>query len=382
MTRIDDAHAMARAVAAARRGTGATYPNPSVGAAIVHRGELVAVARSAATGGPHAEVRAIRRAGARARGATLFVTLEPCCHTGRTGPCTDAIIAAGIREVVVGVRDPAPHAAGKGIAKLRRAGVRVREGLAAELAAATHEHYIHHVVHRRPFVTLKAAVSVDGRIAVRTGDSKWISDEHARRDAHRLRAQHHGIAVGIGTVLADDPRLDVRLVAGVDPIAVVFDTNLRIATARPTPQVLRPGTLVLHGRRASASAREAVARAGAEPIAIATDARGRLDVAAALDVLGARELRSLLVEGGGALHGAFVAAAAWQRLVVYVAPRLLGQGPALVDGVGWERVADAPQLALESCQRRGDALRCSWLPAASTPAAAAPTKRARRARLR
>ncbi|HET6583495.1 MAG TPA: bifunctional diaminohydroxyphosphoribosylaminopyrimidine deaminase/5-amino-6-(5-phosphoribosylamino)uracil reductase RibD, partial [Nannocystaceae bacterium] len=325
--RVDDESAMLRAVAWARRGLGATYPNPCVGAVVVANGRIVAGAHSSAAGGPHAEVRALAKSGARARGATLVVTLEPCCHRGRTGPCTSAILAAGIRRVVVGIGDPAPHASGKGPRLLRKAGVAVVTGVAKAACAEVHAHYLHHVTTHRPWVTLKAAASLDGRLSVASGASKWITGEPARRDAHRLRAQHHAVAVGIGTVVADDPRLDVRLVKGVDPIVVVFDSTLRLGTpALAHAAVLRPGTLVLHGPRVSAARRARVRERGAEPLAIQLSPRGSIDVDAALALLGHRDIRSLLVEGGGRLLGSFVAAGAWQRFVLYQAPRLLGDG--------------------------------------------------------
>lgn len=358
-----DADFMARALFHAARGRGRTSPNPMVGAVVVSAdGLVVGQGYHARAGDAHAEVHALDMAGDRARGGTLYCTLEPCCHTGRTGPCTGAIIDAGIARVVVGLRDPARHASGKGLAALRRAGLTVELGLLGDEAAAVHEHYVHHVQTARPYVTLKVAASVDGRIAVRSGDSRWISGEASRADAHLLRARHHGVAVGVGTVLADDPRLDVRHVEGTDPIPVVFDTRLRLAK-HVRKQVLRPGTLVLHGEGVAAAAVRAIAATGATPIAIARDRDGHVDVTRALVELGRRELRSLLVEGGGALHGAFVAAAAWQQLVVYLAPRLLGEGTPMLAGVAWDRVAAAPGLELASLSRLGDDVRCVWLPA-------------------
>lgn len=363
MAKTTDARMMARALAWARRGTGSTYPNPCVGAVLVQRGRIVGAAHSAATGGPHAEVRAIAKAGAAARGATLFVTLEPCSHTGRTGPCTEAIIAAGIARVVIGVRDPAKHAAGRGLARLRKAGIAVVEDVALAAAQAVHAHYLHHVRHGTPYVTLKAAIGLDGRLAVKSGESKWITGEAARTDAHRLRAQHHAIAVGVGTLLADDPRLDVRLVRGVSPIPVVLDTRLRcVGKGVRTPAALREGTLVLHGPQASASARKRVLATGAEPIAVALGRDGRIDVGAALAVLGRRDLRSLLVEGGGQVHGAFVAARAWQQLVLYQAPRLLGDGPALLGDLGFARMQDAPRVHVVRRRLLGDDLRIECTP--------------------
>ena len=347
---------MARAVAAPWAGLGATYPNPCVGAAIAARGEIVAVARSDRTGGPHAEVRALRKAGAAARGSTLYVTLEPCDHHGRTPPCTDAIIEAQVKRVVIGVRDPAPHVAGRGVRRLRKAGIEVVEGVLGDACREVHEHYLHQASTGLPFVTLKSAASLDGRIAVRSGDSRWITSEPARRVGHRLRAWHHAIAVGVETVLADDPRLDVRLVRGVSPIPIVFDSRLRLHRARKRPRLLAPGTIVLHGARASAAARRSLAALGVETIEVRTDRDGRVDIASALRTLGARPIRSLLVEGGGALLGAFVDAAAWQCWHWFSAPRILGDGVAAVSGVGWDSVADAPRVRIESRRRVADDL--------------------------
>jgi diaminohydroxyphosphoribosylaminopyrimidine deaminase / 5-amino-6-(5-phosphoribosylamino)uracil reductase len=351
-----DERFMARAVRLARAGLGATYPNPSVGAVVVRRGRVIAAARSDPTGGPHAEVKALAQAGAAARGATIYVTLEPCCHHGRTGPCTAAILRAGVARVVIGVRDPAPHAAGRGIRALARRGVEVTEKVQLQACHAVHEHYLHHARTGLPFVTLKIASSLDGRIATAQGDSKWITGEAARRHGHRLRALHHAIAVGVGTVLADDPRLDVRLTRGLDPLPVVFDSRLRVARARELPQVVRAGTLVLHAPGASVRAREKVVRAGAEPVEVAADPNGRIDMAAALEILGSREIRSLLVEGGGLLHGAFVGAGLWQRIALFQAPRLLGDGRAMIAGIGWPTVDVAPRVRVVSRRSVGEDL--------------------------
>lgn len=362
--RSADEAAMARAVAFARRGTGATYPNPSVGAVVVARGRVVAGAHSSATGGPHAEVRALAKAGARAKGATLVVTLEPCSHQGRTGPCTAAIVAAGIARVVIGVADPAAHARGRGPKLLRAAGVEVVVDVGASAAADVHAHYLHHVRTGRPFVTLKAAASLDGRLSVANGSSKWITGEPARRDAHRLRAEHHAIAVGIGTVVADDPGLDVRLVRGVDPIPVVFDATLKLGTsALARAKVLRQGAIVLHGPRVAKARRDRVRARGAEPIAVRLAKDGTIDVEAALVELGARDVRSLLVEGGGRLLGSFVRAGAWQRFVLYQAPRLLGEGTPVVAGVSFADVAAAPAIEVVGSRRLGNDVRLELRPA-------------------
>lgn len=335
---------MREALRLAASGTGATYPNPCVGAVVVRGKRVLGKARSEVTGGPHAEVRALRQAGKSARGATLYVTLEPCNHRGRTPPCVDAILEAGVTRVVVAIEDPAAHVSGAGIARLRRGGVVVDVGVLGERGREVHRHYLHHVGTRRPFVTLKLATSLDGRVATRTGDSKWITGELARRSAHRLRAVHHGIAVGAATVLADDPRLDVRLARGVDPLPFVFDPRLRVASAGRRFHLLREGVVFLHTARASKRARTALAKSGAEAIELPDDGRGGIDLDAALIQLGARDLRSLMVEGGGRLVGAFVAAGCWEQLWLYQAPVLLGEGRPAIAGVEWPSVADAPRL--------------------------------------
>ncbi len=338
---------MGAAVQLACAGTGATYPNPCVGAVVVQAGRVVGAGHSAVTGGPHAEVRALAMAGAAARGATVYVTLEPCSHHGRTPPCTDALIAAGVAEVAYGVQDPARHAAGRGAGLLRAAGIGVREAVELAACASAHEHYLHHERTLRPFVTLKAATSLDGRIATTAGDSKWITGEPARRVGHWLRARHHAIAVGADTLLRDDPGLDVRLVRGVNPVPVIVDSKLRTALALPRPKLLRPGTIVLHTEHAPEDRLRSLADAGVRTIVVAADEAGRVAIPAALAALGALAIRSLLVEGGGHLIASFVAAAAWDRWYWFQAPRLLGEGTAVLPGLSWPTVAQSPRLLVE-----------------------------------
>ncbi len=365
-----DERCMAVAASLARAGTGGTYPNPCVGAVVVQGGVIVGAGHSAPTGGAHAEVRALLQAGARARGATVYITLEPCSHQGRTPPCTDALIAAGVAEVAFGVQDPARHAAGRGSALLTAAGVVVREGVGLALCAAVHEHYLHHERCRRPFVTLKAATSLDGRIATSSGDSKWITGEPARRVGHWLRARHHAIAVGADTVLRDDPRLDVRLVRGVNPVPVIVDSRLRTAEARPWREALRPGAIVLHTEFAPEDRLRRMLDAGVHAIATAADERGRVAIGPALEALGRLPIRSLLVEGGGQLLASFVAAAAWERWYWFQAPLLLGEGTPVLPGLSWPSVAQSPRVWIELHSRvGGDELRVLQ---PETPATAAP----------
>lgn len=344
---VDAEACMHAAIALAVGGTGSTYPNPCVGAVVVQGDTIVGAGHSAATGGPHAEVRALAVAGERARGATVYVTLEPCAHFGRTPPCTDALIAAGVAEVAFGVPDPAIHrsAAARGAQVLAAAGVRVRPGVAGSACAALHEHYLHHEATRRPFVTLKAATSLDGRIAATGGDSKWITGEEARRVGHWLRARHHAIAVGADTVLRDAPALTARLFPGVDPVPVIVDSRLR--TAEATAAVLRPGAIALHTEHAAEDRRRSLADRGVELVCVAADDHGRVDIPAALAALGGRAVRSLLVEGGGHLLASFVAAAAWDRWFWFHAPILLGDGVPVLPTVQWTAVAEAPRLRVE-----------------------------------
>ncbi len=346
---------MGQAVARAWDGLGSTYPNPCVGAVVLDAtGEPVARAHTAPTGGPHAEVRALRSAGARARGGTLYVTLEPCAHHGRTPPCTAAIVAAGVARVVVGIEDPAPHVAGAGLAALRASGLRVDLGCGAAACRRVHEHYLHHVATGRPFITLKAAVSLDGRIATQTGDSKWITGAAARAHAHGERARHQAVLVGAATVRADDPALTVRHVPGTDPEPVVLDPGLSLlAPGQPARKVLRPGAYLFHGPRAPAAARRAAREVGVEPIEV-PDAPGGIDVRAVFAELGRRDVRSVLVEGGGRVWAACLAAGCYDRLLVYTAPRLLGIGRPLLPGLAWPTVADAPALRLEAREILGD----------------------------
>ncbi len=348
---------MGHALRLARRRTGSTYPNPCVGAVLVKRGQVLAAASSAATGGDHAEVRVLARAGSAAKGSTLFVTLEPCAHFGRTPPCVGAIRAAGVRTVVVGIRDPALHVRGRGIAALRRAGIVVREVSTGE-AEAVHAHYLHHLRAGLPWVTLKIASSIDGRIATAAGDSKWITGEPARRHAHRLRAEHHAIAVGAATVALDDPGLDVRMARGVNPTPVIFDTRLALFSGRrgtgALPRLARSGSIFVYTSLASRAAIRRLTACGAEGIEVPRTEHSHVSISEALKALGARDFRSLLVEGGGRLLGAFVGEQQWQRIYHYQAPLLLGDGRPLLSGVSWPDVVSAPRLRVLARKALGE----------------------------
>jgi len=345
---------MARAVALARRALGRTSPNPAVGAVIVKNGRVVGEGYTRPAGGPHAEVVALRRAGTRARGATLYVTLEPCAHFGRTPPCADAVIAAGLARVVVAVGDPNPLVRGRGVRGLRRAGIAVTTRVLAEEAGAVSAWFRHFIVRRRPFVLLKLAASLDGRIATARGESRWISGPEARRWVHELRNRVDAVMVGAGTVIADDPALTCRVRGGRDPLRVVVDGRLRMSPrARMLRQRSSASTLVATTGAASRGRSRALTRAGAEVVILG--GRGTtLHLPALLRELASRGVVCVLVEGGGELAAALLRARLVDRLLVVSAPTLLGgDGRAMLGALGLRRLAGAPRIVDETVTRLG-----------------------------
>ena len=337
---------MQAALALARRGLGNVWPNPAVGCVIVRDGRVVGRGWTQPGGRPHAETEALARAGDAARGATVYVTLEPCSHWGRTPPCADALIAAGVQRVVAAVEDPDPRVAGGGIARLREAGITVETGLCKAEAAEVNLGFFTRVGLGRPMVTLKLATSLDGRIATASGESRWITGPEARARAHLLRATHDAVLVGTSTAIADAPELTCRLpgLASRSPVRVVLDRSLRIppaahlfATARETP------TWLLTLPSADPTRQQALRDAGVEVIAAASDAAGQIDIAAALALLGARGLTRLLVEGGGRLAASLLRAGLVDRLVWLHAPLLLGgDGLPAIAVLGLAALAEAP----------------------------------------
>lgn len=336
---------------------GKPSPNPHVGAVVVKDGELIAAAHHDRAGTDHAETAALRAAGERARGASLYVTLEPCNHHGRTPPCTDAILASKVARVIIGVRDPNPHVEGGGVEKLRAAGIEVVTGVREEKARSWIAPWAKHITVGLPYVSLKLALSLDGRIATRTGESKWVTGPDARAKVHLLRAKSDGIAVGIGTALADDPRLTVRDAPGDSPLRVVFDTKLRLPPASRLVQSARETpTLVLCGLDAPVDAEEQLAAHGVECLRSPLSAEGRLDVFAALRSLAQRGIVSLMVEGGAELAGSFLAGRFADELHVFVAPILLGpRGRAgAVDWAGPDTPQQAPRIATPTWELVGN----------------------------
>ncbi|PZN09281.1 MAG: bifunctional diaminohydroxyphosphoribosylaminopyrimidine deaminase/5-amino-6-(5-phosphoribosylamino)uracil reductase RibD, partial [Bacillota bacterium] len=337
--------------------------NPVVGAVLVREGRVVGEGYHRLAGGPHAEVEALRRAGERARGATVYVTLEPCCHFGRTPPCTEALIRAGVQRVVAAMVDPDPRVRGRGLAALRAAGIRVEVGLLEEQARRLNEAYLAWHLLGRPLVTVKYAMTLDGRIATRLGDARWITGDVARRFVHRLRDRADVIAVGIGTVLADDPCLTTRLPrGGRDPIRLVIDSRARTP---PEARVVRAAavsdapTWIAVTAEAPPQRVRTLEAAGAEVLRLPATAAGRVDLAALLAELGRRGVRHVLVEGGAAIHGALLAEGLADRVLAFIAPKLVGgaAAPGPVGGDGVERMAEALLVRRPRLRRLGD----DWL---------------------
>lgn len=349
---------MRRALALSARGARAVRPNPLVGTVLVRDGEVVGEGRTTPPPGPHAEVVALRGAGERARGATAYVTLEPCAHTGRTPPCTEALLAAGVARVVVAVRDPHPLASG-GVERLREAGVDVVAGVGAAAARRQLRVFLHDIDltgPARPFVTLKAATSLDGRIAAADGASQWLTGTAARAEVHALRAEVDAIFVGSGTALADDPRLTVRLPrasmgseTAEPPLRVVLDGRGRVTGGH-----LLDGTVPTLVVTSAGTAHPAQALPNVEIVRVPL-LDGHLDLAAVLVLLRERDVRHLLVEGGAAVAGALVRARLVDELVLHLAPLLLGgSGRPLLDGDGITTLAGAFRLEPVGIQRAGD----------------------------
>jgi diaminohydroxyphosphoribosylaminopyrimidine deaminase/5-amino-6-(5-phosphoribosylamino)uracil reductase len=355
---------MREALTLAAKGAGMASPNPMVGAVVVAGGRVVGRGYHPKPGEPHAEIFALREAGARARGATLYTTLEPCAHTGRTGPCTEAIVAAGVRRVVTAMVDPDAQVRGAGLARLREAGVETAVGAGEAEARRLNEAYIKHRTTGLPFVTAKWAMTLDGRIATRTGDSRWISNDASRAHVHRIRAVSDAVLVGVGTVLRDDPALTARTGDAVPgggpadrPRRVVLDSRLR--TPRGARVLARDGipVIVATTRASSPDARRALEERGVE-VLVCDGADERVDLSGLLRELGARGVLSLLVEGGAAVHGAFMEAGLVDKALVYVAPAVVGGGgPGPTAGAGVAAMADARRLrAVEVHRFGGDVL--------------------------
>lgn len=341
----EDARYMRLAWRQGRRGLGRTSPNPPVGAVVVAGGRVISAGYHHKAGEAHGEIEALRAAGSQARGATLYVTLEPCNHHGRTPPCTEAVIAAGIRRVVIGARDPNPHVRGNGIKRLQRAGISVTSGVERARCEDLIAGFRKHVTTGVPWVTLKLAASLDGRIATATGESRWITGADSRRFAHRVRAEHDAILVGAETVIRDDPELTCRIRGGHNPLRVIVDGRLRIPlTARVLTRLDAAATLVITSARAPAAKVRRVEAGGAEVLRL-PGADGRVSIARLLRALGRRGILSVLVEGGATVAAAMIAARMVDRLLIFYAPTLIGgDGRPMLGALGVRHLRQAPRF--------------------------------------
>jgi len=346
---------MRRALRLAARGRGWVSPNPMVGAVIVKGGRVVAEGYHRRVGGPHAEGLALGVARGVARGATLYVNLEPCCHHGHTPPCTEALIAAGLARVVAACVDPDPRAQGRGVRQLREAGIEVEVGLLEAEARRLNEAYFKRLGTGFPFVSLKAAMSLDGKIATAAGESRWITGEKARAWGHRLRASHDVVLTGVATVLADDPELTVRLVRGRTPLRVVVDSKARTpARARLLTADDRPPVVAVT-EQAPGARRRRLEQAGAS-MWVMPSREGRVDLEALMKRLVAAGSQSVLLEGGGRLAASALAAGLVDRVYFLIAPMLIGGAgaPTPVDGTGVGRLAEAWRLSSVRVRRVGE----------------------------
>ncbi len=351
--RENDIAFMLEALALAARGAGTTAPNPMVGCLLVKDGKVVGSGWHEAPGKAHAEVNAIADAGERAQGATAYVTLEPCNHTGRTGPCTEALIEAGVTEVVYALSDSNPVAAG-GATRLLTAGVKVRGGVCADEARELNRPWVHSLKHKRPYVIGKTAMSLDGRISTSTGESKWITGEISRARAHQLRKFANAIIVGAETVIADDPALTARIGDEIHhPLRVVLDSAGRTPPGSKVYERLGKGALIAMTSRAPQARINAYRELGVDTVICGADASGRPDLVDLLGALHERGVLSVLVEGGGEVLGAFFDADLLEEIHLFVAPKLIGGGKPAFGGHGVDRLYFSERYSFAEPQKLG-----------------------------
>jgi len=351
---LTDEQLMREALRIARNAEGRTSPNPLVGAVVVREGKIVAEGWHRLAGTPHAEIHALNMAGELSRGATLYVTLEPCSHFGRTPPCARAIIDAGISRVVAAMTDPNPQVAGRGFEMLRAAGIQVEVGILEDEARRLNEVFIKWVTRKLPFVTLKFACSLDGKIATVAGESQWISGIESRKFTHHLRDINDAILVGVGTVLADNPTLTTRLVVGKNPVRVIVDSNARTPLDSKVVTDKSARTIIATTSNAPIEKISALKNCGVE-IITAGDGK-RVDLETLMRELAEREITSVLVEGGGTIHFSMLAAGLVDKIFAFVAPKIIGGEKSLtaVEGAGFEKLSDAALLKNLTTERLGD----------------------------
>lgn len=350
---MNDYDYMKLALSLARSTKGQTSPNPNVGAVLVKDGRIVGSGMHLKAGEGHAEVNAIKEAGEEAKGANLYVTLEPCSHYGKTPPCADLIIQTGIKKVFVSSLDPNPLVAGKGIEKLRNAGIEVEVGLCEEEGNKINEMFFHWIQTKTPFVTVKAGITFDGKIATKSGDSKWITSPEARQDVHDLRHEHDAILVGIGTVLSDNPLLTTRRPqGGKNPIRVILDSHLNIPVTANVIQDRSAKTIIFTTNQIDELKKEAIEKLDVEVIKLASPI---ISIHEVLKVLGERKVLSLLVEGGSEVHASFIREQAFQQMIIYMAPKIIGgkNSISFVGGEGCELISEGTKVQFASVEKIG-----------------------------
>lgn len=349
----------------AAKGMGDVSPNPLVGAVLVRNGEVIATGYHRRCGGPHAEAVALDAARETARKATLYINLEPCSHSGRTPPCAEKIIEAGITRVVVAVQDPNPLVNGRGLARLREAGIKVRTGVLKEKAERLNEVFLHYIGTGLPFVTMKTGMTMDGKIATRTGASRWITGEHSREFGHRLRQQNDAIMVGVGTVLADDPYLTNRLPKeGRTPLRVIVDSTARTPPDANVVTGRHGRTLLAVTENAAAERMAQLKDAGVEIVVFPPGSDGRVPLTELMAELGRREISSVLAEGGSELNYALLAKGLVNKVCFFVAPLIFGgrDAPSPVGGAGVEAIADAWRVEMVEISHFDDDLLVTGYP--------------------
>lgn len=368
MDTMNDEFYMSLALDMAERAQGQTGINPVVGCVVVKDGAMIGLGTHLARGGGHAEVHALNMAAGQAAGSTAYVTLEPCSHYGKTPPCSLRLITEGVTRVVVACEDPNPAVAGRGVAMLREHGIEVEVGLLRERALRLNEKFIKYILTKRPFVTLKSATTLDGKVASRMGDSKWISNAEARGIVQTLRHRHQGIMVGVGTVLADNPSLTTRTeVPGIHPTRIIVDSSLRTPLDAAVVKDGAAPTLILTTESADLAKEAELVKAGVQ--VIRCGAGPRVDLEAAMDKLGEMEIGSILLEGGGALNGAMLERRLVDRVTLFIAPKIVGGGalaPSVFDWSGFEKMGDAVNLRGVEVETVGDNVCISGIPGYSS----------------
>lgn len=359
---MTDLEYMKLAVSLAGAAAGQTSPNPQVGAVLVKDNQIIGMGAHLKAGEPHAEVHAIKMAGEKARGAILYVTLEPCSHYGKTPPCSNLVIDSGIKKVFIASRDPNPLVAGAGMKRMREAGVEVEIGLLEAEAAELNQVFFHYMNTGLPYVTLKSAISLDGKIATASGESKWITGEEARKDVHQFRHTHDAILVGVNTVIKDNPSLTTRIAGGgKNPIRIILDSHLRTPLDSAVITDGLAETILVTGSEADQKLVQQFRKTGVDVISLDSQKVGIKEM---LKRLGERGISSVYVEGGAQIHGSFLKAKAFQQVITYIAPKLIGgrTAPSSFGGEGIERIEEAISLDIKEVKQIGKDLRIIAVP--------------------